>query len=106
MTLFYTNRVFDVTDLPGDPEALKQWMYNLYYEKEDLLAEFYANGAFPNGGAPPRPLEHGALRYFALHIFFMLSSSFFWTYTASLRSVKLWLILQMCLLTVTLDTLS
>ena len=41
----YTNyRTFDVDDLPADPEALKQWMYNLYYEKEDLLADFYANG--------------------------------------------------------------
>ena len=49
-------------DLPSDPEALKQWMYNLYYEKEDLLAEFYAKGAFPNGGNPPRPLEHSGIR--------------------------------------------
>ena len=49
-------------DLPSDPEALKQWMYNLYYEKEDLLAQFYATGAFPNGGKPPRPLEHSGIR--------------------------------------------
>ena len=30
--------------LPADPEGLKKWMYNLYYEKEDLLASFYADG--------------------------------------------------------------
>lgn len=79
-------RVFDVDELPADPEAMKLWMYNLYYEKEDLLADFYANGSFPNGGSPPRPLEHSGLRYFALHIFFMVSSALFWTYTATLRS--------------------
>ena len=82
-------RVFDVDELPADPEAMKLWMYNLYYEKEDLLAHFYAEGAFPNGpnGAPPRPLEHSGLRYFALHIFFMVSSAIFWTCTATLRWV-------------------
>ena len=35
--LFFQYRVFDVSDLPPDPEALKQWMYNLYYEKEATL---------------------------------------------------------------------
>jgi len=85
-------RVFDVAELPADPEGLKKWMYNLYYEKEDLLANFYADGFFPNGGSPPRPLEHSGSRYLALHLFFMLSSAFFWTYSAPLRSgiLSLW----------------
>jgi len=62
-------------------------MYKLYYEKEEMLEEFTKTGKFPywkfarNGEASsgPRPLVHDPIKFFLLHIFFLvmnISNSF------------------------------
>jgi len=87
--------VFDVKDIPHDPEALRHWMYNLYAEKEKMLEDYYRSGIFPHNMFPPattsraarstrdsdrapRPLYHDPLKFSLLHLFFLVSSAIFW----------------------------
>ena len=68
--------------LPATSEGIKEWMYKLYYEKEEMLEEFEQTGVFPhhkfakNGEATekPRHLVHDPVRFFLLHVFFLTSS--------------------------------
>ena len=65
-------------------------MYNLYFEKERLLDTYYQTGRFPHDmldpkAGPPQELLHDPLRFFLLHIFFMISSYLMWTYSEGLR---------------------
>lgn len=77
-------RVFDTKELPSNSDGIKQWMYQLYYEKEEMLKEFYQTGKFPyskfsrNGEETvrPRPLVHDPMKFIMLHIFFLTSSFF------------------------------
>lgn len=83
-------RIFDVKDIPTDPEQMKHWMYNLYAEKEKMLEEYYRSGVFPHGMFPPastskkspdsserapRQLHHDPLKFLLLHLFFIVSTS-------------------------------
>lgn len=84
-------RIFDVKDIPQDPEAMRQWMYNLYAEKEKMLEEYYKTGIFPYNMFPPattstatspaaserqpRPLYHDPIKFVLLHLFFGVSTS-------------------------------
>jgi hypothetical protein len=57
-------------------------MYNLYYEKEEMLEEYKKTGKFPhskfarNGESTsgPRPLVHDPVKFALLHVFFLTSS--------------------------------
>ncbi|XP_038616679.1 acyl-CoA:lysophosphatidylglycerol acyltransferase 1 [Tachyglossus aculeatus] len=40
-------RVFPVKDIPLESEALANWLYQRFIEKEKLLSHFYETGAFP-----------------------------------------------------------
>ncbi|XP_030413425.1 acyl-CoA:lysophosphatidylglycerol acyltransferase 1 isoform X1 [Gopherus evgoodei] len=40
-------RIFPIKDVPAEPEALTDWLYQRFIEKEDLLSHFYKTGAFP-----------------------------------------------------------
>ncbi|OXB72435.1 UNVERIFIED_CONTAM: hypothetical protein H355_006489 [Colinus virginianus] len=40
-------RIFPIKDVPVEPEALSQWLYQRFIEKEHLLTHFYETGAFP-----------------------------------------------------------
>uniref|UniRef100_A0A8C9LC87 Phospholipid/glycerol acyltransferase domain-containing protein n=1 Tax=Pavo cristatus TaxID=9049 RepID=A0A8C9LC87_PAVCR len=37
-------RIFPIKDVPAEPEALSQWLYQRFIEKEDLLTHFYETG--------------------------------------------------------------
>ncbi|KFO56617.1 Acyl-CoA:lysophosphatidylglycerol acyltransferase 1, partial [Corvus brachyrhynchos] len=37
-------RIFPVKDVPAEPEALTNWLYQRFIEKEDLLTHFYETG--------------------------------------------------------------
>ncbi|NXU01110.1 LGAT1 acyltransferase, partial [Buphagus erythrorhynchus] len=37
-------RIFPVKDVPAEPEALTNWLYQRFVEKEDLLTHFYETG--------------------------------------------------------------
>jgi len=83
-------RLFDVKDLPQDPEAMRNWMYNLYAEKEKMLEDYYISGIFPHNMYPPattsqamnpdsserapRGLHHDPMTFLLLHLFFLVST--------------------------------
>ena len=87
-------RVFDVQDIPEDPEAMRHWMYNLYAEKEKMLEKYYKTGIFPYDMYPsttrydasekvprgsdasegaPRGLHHDPVVFLTLHLFFLMT---------------------------------
>lgn len=81
-------RVFDVKDLPQDPDDMRHWMYNLYAEKDKMLEKFYQSGTFPHDMYPPaststasvqqsrepKMLYHDPMKFVFLHLFFLASS--------------------------------
>ena len=74
--------IFFLFQLPATSDGIKEWMYKLYYEKEEMLEEFTKTGTFPhwkfarNGDATsrPRPLVHDPVKFFLLHVFFLTST--------------------------------
>lgn len=75
--LFY--RLYRCGDLPQDTEALTQWLYKRFEEKEEILDSFYKNGSIPSdkyssNPIPPQIVAHDCLRFIILHIFFITSS--------------------------------
>ncbi|XP_078505867.1 acyl-CoA:lysophosphatidylglycerol acyltransferase 1 [Lissotriton helveticus] len=40
-------RIYPIKDVPLETEALTDWLYQRFVEKEDLLSHFYETGAFP-----------------------------------------------------------
>ncbi|XP_063079836.1 acyl-CoA:lysophosphatidylglycerol acyltransferase 1 isoform X2 [Engraulis encrasicolus] len=40
-------RTYPIKDVPVETEALTEWLYQRFVEKEELLAHFYKTGAFP-----------------------------------------------------------
>ncbi|XP_012676439.1 acyl-CoA:lysophosphatidylglycerol acyltransferase 1 isoform X2 [Clupea harengus] len=40
-------RIFPIKDVPLETEALTDWLYKRFVEKEELLAHFYETGRFP-----------------------------------------------------------
>ncbi|TRY71726.1 hypothetical protein TCAL_00288, partial [Tigriopus californicus] len=74
-------RVFDVHDIPLDPDGRKTWMYQVYADKERLLSTFYQTGVFPYDlvnpqGQPPKELVHDGRRFLFLHTFYITSTYF------------------------------
>jgi len=41
-------RTYDVGEIPTELEKMRDWMYELYYEKDAMLAKYYATGVFPH----------------------------------------------------------
>ena len=77
------NRLF-VLKVPSDPEELKQWMYQLYFDKEEMLQKFYETGEFPYKmfdpqASPPRELIQKPLEAVITNIFYLLSTAMFAT---------------------------
>ncbi|XP_077138424.1 acyl-CoA:lysophosphatidylglycerol acyltransferase 1 [Ranitomeya variabilis] len=40
-------RIYPIKDVPMETEALTDWLYQRFVEKEELLSHFYKTGAFP-----------------------------------------------------------
>lgn len=56
---------------------MTQWLYDRFIEKDKMLEEFYATGKFPPQGNNPtvaRQVRQDNLRYFILHLFFLMST--------------------------------
>jgi lysocardiolipin and lysophospholipid acyltransferase len=45
----HINRI-QLADIPESEERLSEWVYKLFLEKDQMLAEFSRNGHFPNSG--------------------------------------------------------
>lgn len=62
--------------IPSDVSAFREWMYNLYLEKDKMLAEYYRTGRFPykmyNPKAlPPNQLQYDDFMFLFVHLFFI-----------------------------------
>ncbi|KAM6218215.1 acyl-CoA:lysophosphatidylglycerol acyltransferase 1 [Rhynchocyon petersi] len=71
-------RIFPIKDVPLETDdALVDWLYQRFIEKEELLSHFYKTGAFPppNGHneAVSREMTLSNIRLFLLHSFVFLS---------------------------------
>lgn len=96
-------RLFDVKDIPSEAESLKQWMYNLYAEKEKMLEDFYRTGIFPHQMYPPastskatspdaserapRLLNHDPFRFLLLHLFFLTTTAIMYCSVTTLQAL-------------------
>ncbi|XP_053314676.1 acyl-CoA:lysophosphatidylglycerol acyltransferase 1 [Spea bombifrons] len=74
-------RIYAIKDVPMETEALTDWLYQRFVEKEDLLSHFYETGAFP-----PLPGQKKAIpremilnnRWLLLVQLFAFSSGYLW----------------------------
>ncbi|CAH3976680.1 unnamed protein product [Pieris brassicae] len=70
-------RLYPSTEVPSDPEAMTNWLYDRFIEKDKMLEEFYRTGQFPSKGNVPsvsRTVRQDNVRYLILHLFFMAST--------------------------------
>ncbi|KAM4041610.1 acyl-CoA:lysophosphatidylglycerol acyltransferase 1 [Anomaloglossus baeobatrachus] len=56
-------RIYPIKDVPMETEALTDWLYQRFVEKEELLSHFYKTGAFP----PPPGQKKAAPRAMTLN---------------------------------------
>jgi len=84
-------RIFDIKDVPTEPEELRQWMYKLYSEKEEMLKKFYETGEFPHTmfdprASPPRVLRQDTPQALLTNAFYIASSALFAWIGLSIRA--------------------
>ncbi|KAM4695069.1 acyl-CoA:lysophosphatidylglycerol acyltransferase 1 [Discoglossus pictus] len=68
-------RIYPIKDVPMETEALTDWLYQRFVEKEDLLSHFYETGVFP----PPQGQKKAVPREMKLSnswLFFVQSLAF------------------------------
>lgn len=72
--LFY--RLYRSSEIPRDNESLTRWLYDRFFEKEQLLEEFYRTGTFPCGSSATLPtvVQQDLLRFLLIHLFFVTST--------------------------------
>lgn len=76
-SFFY--RLFHISELPQDQEALTQWLFNRWEEKDKILDVFYKTGNFPvdefaTNAVQPNVVAQDYLRFLILHVFFITST--------------------------------
>lgn len=75
--LFY--RLYPCSEVPSEQEAMSQWLYSRFVEKEHMLDMFYKTGEIPSeqyckAPTPPQVVQQDCLRFFILHLFFITST--------------------------------
>ncbi|XP_054261392.1 acyl-CoA:lysophosphatidylglycerol acyltransferase 1-like isoform X3 [Macrosteles quadrilineatus] len=75
--MFY--RLFPGSQIPTETEAMTEWLFSRWQEKEQILSTFYSTGEIPvsqycASPAPPQTVLQDPLRFFLLHVFFLTSS--------------------------------
>ncbi|CAG9823194.1 unnamed protein product [Phaedon cochleariae] len=75
--VFY--RRYASKDVPKDSEALTQWLFDRWSEKEDMLGQFYKTGEIPvcfsrHERHPGKVVVQDCLRYVIYHVFFIAST--------------------------------
>lgn len=102
LSTLFTNRIFIpyfhesqyhlyLAQVPKEEEALTEWLYTRYVEKEKILQEYYDTGIFPEAPTPHAPgfpvekvprlngiqVVHDPLEFVLRHCFY-LASSYIW----------------------------
>ncbi|XP_045130163.1 acyl-CoA:lysophosphatidylglycerol acyltransferase 1-like [Portunus trituberculatus] len=89
-TIFHYRR-FNIEEVPKEEEALTEWLYTRYVEKEKILQEYYDTGVFPEAPTPHAPgylvekvprlngvqVVHDPLEFVLRHCFY-LASTYIW----------------------------
>lgn len=78
-------RAYPAASVPREEEALRDWLYQRYVEKEAMLEDFYRRGRLPGTvDAERRPLPRRAgplvadnVHVLLFHIFYLLSAYLF-----------------------------
>lgn len=80
-TLFY--RLYPISNIPCQKEALTHWLYTLWEEKEHMLDTFYKSGQFPprhtgysSSPLPVAQVSQSSMQFLLLHLMFIVSSCF------------------------------
>ncbi|XP_043235727.1 acyl-CoA:lysophosphatidylglycerol acyltransferase 1-like isoform X2 [Amphibalanus amphitrite] len=86
--LYFYYRVYRSDQVPTDPEDLTTWLYQLFFDKEAQLDEYYRTGKMPtlppekHGGRspvpPPRRIRHDPAAWLLRHLFFIASTVVQW----------------------------
>lgn len=63
---------------------MKQWMYQLYFDKEEMLKTFYETKKFPHTmfdrkAGPPKEMMHEPRQFWVFNAFYLVSTFVFWT---------------------------
>ncbi|XP_055376139.1 acyl-CoA:lysophosphatidylglycerol acyltransferase 1-like isoform X2 [Condylostylus longicornis] len=85
-TTYMLYRLYKVSNIPKDGEALTKWLYDRFVEKEQLLERFYQTGQFyldrtMNNG---QVIQQDLLRFVLINVFFITSTYFHYQMFTSL----------------------
>ncbi|XP_065343289.1 acyl-CoA:lysophosphatidylglycerol acyltransferase 1-like isoform X2 [Cloeon dipterum] len=75
---YFLYKIYEIKMIPSDPEGMKQWLYDLFKQKDDILQHFYTTGKFPievgDGTLLRRPVQQDNLKFVILHCTFIVST--------------------------------
>ncbi|KAH1027241.1 acyl-CoA:lysophosphatidylglycerol acyltransferase 1 [Dendroctonus ponderosae] len=79
-TIFFY-RVYRSTEVPEDSEAMTDWLFKRWAEKENMLQTYYDTGIIPahysrTNNCESRLVVQDYLKFLILHLFFLFSSYF------------------------------
>jgi len=83
-------RRFPIKDLPTKEEDLKQWLYNVYKEKDKLLDHFKQNDIFPDGKNGSHQLKAPTALY--LWTIWWCFMGVLWVYWLYISPTFLWMV--------------
>ena len=67
-------RVYEMSNIPTEPDELQKWTYSMWAEKDEYLERFYRTGEFRVALVEKRRLlTYRRAHVFAVHAFFLLS---------------------------------
>lgn len=73
--MFY--RLYKAESVPREENAMKQWLYDRFIEKNGLLENFYKLGTFiPNEPLHEHLIQQDVLRFVLINVFFIISTYF------------------------------
>lgn len=67
-------RVYKVTDVPSEEASLTEWLYELFYDKENILKNFYETGLSDALKLSSQIIRQDIIRLFLINVFFITSS--------------------------------
>lgn len=93
-------RRIPIPEIPESEDDMSKWLYNIFLEKDQILATFSKTGVFPNSGIEESPLDipKGVFNL-ALHIVVSL-----WLYWCLYKSMWLKLYVALVCLALALGT--
>lgn len=67
-------RLYKITDVPSEEASLTEWLYERFYEKEQILKKFYETGLSDAVNLSSQIIRQDILRFVLINAFFITSS--------------------------------